>query len=51
MIINHIGILIYPGKESAEMGIVFSKYSFFFFFFNLILFYVESQINWEKKNQ
>ena len=28
MIIIHIGILIYPVKDSAERGIVFSKYSF-----------------------
>ena len=33
MIIIDIGILIYPVKESAERGIVFSKYIFVKFLF------------------
>ena len=39
MIIINIGILIYPVKDSAERGIVFSKNSFF------LIFYLGSQIN------
>ena len=29
MIVTHIGIQMYPVKDSAERGLVFSKYSFF----------------------
>ena len=32
MVIIHIGILIYPVKDSAERGIVFSKYRFLILF-------------------
>ena len=28
MIVIHIGILMYPVKDSAERGLVFSKYSY-----------------------
>ena len=31
IIIIHKGVLIYPVKDSAEKGIVFSKYGFFYF--------------------
>ena len=44
MIIINIGLLIYPVKDSVEMGIVFSKYRF-------SLFHLGSQINFEKENK
>ena len=58
MIIIHIGILLYPVKDLAERGIVFSKYMFFFclfFVFCFCLFFVclffWSQIDSEKINR
>ena len=47
MIVIHVGILIYPVKDSAEMGNVFSKYKFFFPHF--ILFGIPNKVLGGKK--
>ena len=43
MIVIHIGILMYPVKDYAERGLVFSKYRYIFF---SNLFFWGSQINY-----